>query len=161
MQHQEISPQQRLALSRQAMLRYMQNGNHDLGRPQSHDSNDAHDAYEAPNSGRSHWDILKHTVKVWWHHHPANIAYDMVQPLVKIYAAEHPFKILAVSAGVGAAAVLIKPWRLVSVSALLVSAMRSSNISSVVMTLLTSSIYNATANQSDTNAADNPTQQAD
>jgi hypothetical protein len=156
MQHQDISPQQRLAQSRQAMLRYMQNGKHDIGRPQSFDSHDAHGLPEAPSSSRSNWDILKHTLKVWWHHHPANIAYDMVQPLVKIYATDHPFKILAVSAGVGAAVVLIKPWRLVSVSALLVSAMRSSNISSVVMTMLTTTIYNATANQLDPDAADKP-----
>lgn len=143
-----MSPQQRLALSRQAMLRYMQNGRHDLGNPPGLENNDGygtHDTNDTAGAGRSSWEIFKHTIKVWWHHHPANIACDMVQPLVKIYATDHPYKILAVSAGVGAAVVFIKPWRLVSVSAILLSAIKSSNISSVVMTLLTSSIYNATA----------------
>ena len=144
MTQQNLSPQQRLTASRQAMVRYMQNGNHDLREPPNPNySGDAGQA-DATGPSRGSWAIFKHTVKVWWHHHPANIACEMVQPLVKIYATDHPYKVLAISAGLGAAAVLIKPWRLVSVSALLASAMKTSNISGVVLSMLASSIQSAT-----------------
>ena len=44
---------------------------------------------------------------------------QLVQPIVTSYATVHPFKTLAISAGLGAAVVILKPWRLITLSGLL------------------------------------------
>lgn len=44
---------------------------------------------------------------------------QLVQPVVVSYATAYPFKTLAISAALGAAVVILKPWRLVTIGGLL------------------------------------------
>ena len=55
----------------------------------------------------------------WWQNHPVHDIADMGRPYLQDYAQRHPAKLMAVSAGVGAAVWLAKPWRLVSAAAIL------------------------------------------
>jgi len=55
----------------------------------------------------------------WWQNHPVHDIADMGRPYLQDYAQRHPAKLMAVSAGVGAAVWLVKPWRLVSAAAIL------------------------------------------
>jgi len=55
----------------------------------------------------------------WWQNHPVHDIADIGRPYLQDYAQRHPAKLVAVSAGVGAALWLAKPWRLVSAAAIL------------------------------------------
>ena len=45
-------------------------------------------------------------------------------------------QLLGISAGIGAAAILVKPWRLVSVTGIVVAVFRSTKLSSTLLSLL-------------------------
>ncbi len=44
---------------------------------------------------------------------------DILKPVVASYASSNPIKTLAISAGVGVAIVVLKPWRLITLGSLL------------------------------------------
>lgn len=82
------------------------------------------------------WRTLRRTAKAWWRSHPAHLAVEVGQPMLDKYAATHPLKLLAISAAVGGAVVLVKPWRLISVTGLLIAALRSTQVSGLMSSLL-------------------------
>lgn len=82
------------------------------------------------------WRTLRRTAKAWWRSHPAYMAVEVGQPLLEKYAAANPIKLLAISAAIGGAVVLAKPWRLISVTGLLIAALRSTQVSGLVASLL-------------------------
>ena len=134
------SPQIRLAASRKALSRYMER--HD-GRGDNITSDtlpdsggtqgpDAH-----PNKGRSStWHILTQGLLAWWQHHPLQIAVDIGRPFLNNYARDKPVQMLGIAAGIGAAAILVKPWRLISVTGLVVAALKSTRLSTTLLSLL-------------------------
>ena len=142
----EPTPQERLAISRKAIIWHMTRGDEASptyaadGSRQYKTNDDASDQTGTGHShGDSNWDVIKKTAQAWWHHHPANVAFDVAKPVVESYTRNHPLKVLAIAAGLGAAAIWIKPWRLVSMGGLAVAAMRSTNISGAIFSVLTSS----------------------
>jgi hypothetical protein len=60
----------------------------------------------------------------------------VAQPLLGRYAHSSPFRLLAISAGVGAALVIIKPWRLVSMGGIALATLKSSEFSGLLMSML-------------------------
>ena len=138
------TPQERLTLSRRAIVRHMNREElsgaeaADMAPDQSSDSD-----------GKSHgnWEILKRAVQTWWYHHPAHVALGLARPVVGKYASEHPVQLLALAAAAGAFTVVAKPWRLISLGGLLLSTMKSANITSILLSMLSSS---STANNLDT-----------
>jgi hypothetical protein len=82
------------------------------------------------------WRTLSRTARAWWRSHPAHMAVEVGQPLLEKYAAANPLKLLAISAAIGGAIVLAKPWRLISVTGLLIAALRSTQMSGLVASLL-------------------------
>jgi hypothetical protein len=54
------------------------------------------------------------------------------------YARDNPLKLIGVAATVGAVVVIAKPWRLISVTGVLIAAMRSTQMSSLVASFLSS-----------------------
>lgn len=85
------------------------------------------------------WGVLKHAIQAWWHHHPVSVAYDLARPAIGHYAQDKPFKLLGIAAGVGAAAVLFRPWRLVSLGGVLLATLKSSELSGALHALLSTS----------------------
>lgn len=129
-----LTPQERLALSRKAIFKHMNRHERDHG-----DESDLHaqeSSARAP-SKRGPLGALTQAVRVWWFRHPASSAVELARPLLDDYARAHPFKLLGASAGLGAAAVLVRPWRMVSIGGLLVAAIKSSGLSGVLFSLLT------------------------
>jgi hypothetical protein len=128
------SAQARLAASRKALVRHMagedeHNGLDDAGRDQ---------AYDAPDSSErsSMWQVLTQALMAWWKHHPAHVALDVGRPFLDNYAREKPLQLIGIAAGAGAAAVLVKPWRLVSITGLALALLRSTKISTTLLALL-------------------------
>ena len=131
-----LSPQQRLALSRHALVRHMKpRDDREVHRTEEVES---HDAQSSSVGGK--WLVFKRAMRAWWYHHPANVALDVAKPLVGKYAHQHPMKILAISAGVGAAVVFLRPWRLFSLGGLVLAAMKSSDIAGVVASMFSPSL---------------------
>ena len=141
-----LTPQERLAASRKALVRHM-------SRDARHDSRDERDTPKnqlpqdlenheldssSSNSGfsSSTLRLLKRGLRSWWRHHPANFAVSVAQPLLGRYAHRSPFRLLAISAGVGAALVVIKPWRLVSMGGIALATLKSSEFSGLLMSML-------------------------
>lgn len=135
------SATQRLVDSRKKLVRYMSQGsvgNMSLASP-SEEKEKTIDFTEArqPTVVLGTWNLIKLGANKWWRHHPANIALAVTSPLLKRYAERKPFQLLTISAGAGAAMVLLKPWRLVSIGGLALTALKSSEFSTLVASLLT------------------------
>lgn len=130
-----ITPQERLALTRKALVKHM-NRNH-----RHHEREMAYEANETDATGRARprpFSALKQAVRDWWYRQPASSAVELARPLLGDYARVHPFKLLSAAAAVGAATALIRPWRRMSVGGLLLTAVKSSGLSGVLLSLLTS-----------------------
>jgi hypothetical protein len=95
------------------------------------------DAAELPR-GRHSLSGISRAAKAWWAHQPAHLAVDFARPVLGRYAERQPLKLLGIAAGVGAAAVLLRPWRLISVGAVLLAAVKSVAVPSVLMSMLSS-----------------------
>lgn len=129
----ELTPQARLAMSRRAIVRHM---HHDDHNPENPDPSDPL-LFEAQTTETVNtWGIVKHAVRAWWQHHPVSAALDLAEPVVSRYARDKPFKLLGIAAGAGVAIAVLKPWRLISLGGVMLAAMKSSNISSTIFSIL-------------------------
>ena len=90
------------------------------------------------NDGPEIWYLIKIGLRKWWRHHPANIAVAVATPLLQRYAERKPFQLLALSAGVGAALIISKPWRVISVGSFALATLKSSEFFDLVTSLLAS-----------------------
>ena len=134
----ELTPQERLAITRKAIVRHMNRHRGNVeNQPES-----THEILtdESRVVVRNHGGLSKITsmARMWWHRHPASAAVELASPLLDSYARTHPFKLVGISVAAGALLVVIKPWRMVSASTLLVTAVKSSGLSNTLMTMLSS-----------------------
>lgn len=142
------SPQERLAVSRKALVRHMsRHARGDDGDSRDLAGDQKQNEMTEPDTGRSHsrsgfssdtLRLLKRALSTWWRHHPANFALSVAQPLLGRYASQSPFRLLAISAGVGAALVIVKPWRLMSMGGIALATLKSSQFSGLLMSMLSS-----------------------
>lgn len=151
-----LTPQQRLALSRRALVRQL-NGEGEADRsyqqprhaPEDDDLEYAHHdaAGAAPDEpaptgaggrrDRSVWGaVARGVVQRWWRRHPAHAAGQLARPVLEHYARTEPVKLMAVAAATGAVLVLVKPWRLLSMTAVLAAVLKTSDVADVVNTLM-------------------------
>jgi hypothetical protein len=150
------TPQQRLALSRRALVRQLHGGtdDQDIGRdPSSYQADDdleyAHHDLAAdmpPPGGRDGhargpagnvWLSMGRSVaERWWRRHPAHAVGQLARPLLESYARKKPAKLMAIAAATGAVVVLVKPWRLLSVTAVLAAVLKTSDVADIVNTLM-------------------------
>ena len=136
------SPQSRLAASRKALVRQMAWIN---GRLENNISDDLLETDHGKVSGdtsigrRSIWQVVIQAAVAGWQHHPMHIAFDIGRPFLTKLARDKPGQLLGISAVFGAAAVVVKPWRLVSLTGLVLAALKSTKLSSTLLSLLTRS----------------------
>ncbi len=143
----ELSPGERLAMTRRDIVNFMKQENrhrpaheHTTSGTESAQDSDAADTAEGnePDSDDGTWQMLKRTLSAWWHAHPARLALEVAEPVLHKYAEKHPLKLLAIGAGAGAALVLARPWRLVSLTGVALAALKSSQLSAVAASLIKS-----------------------
>ncbi|MDM0011496.1 hypothetical protein QTH87_03495 [Variovorax sp. J22P168] len=139
-----LTPQQRLARSRRALVDQLQGG-----RPRRDDEFDAYppdegetqatgDGADEPRGAHPFaWtSIARGVARRWWRRHPANAVGQLARPLLDRYARDEPAKLVAAAAATGALVVLIKPWRLLSITAVLAALLKSSDVADMVTTLM-------------------------
>ena len=79
---------------------------------------------------------LQHGLRTWWRHHPAHMGVEMVTPMLSSYAARKPVQYLGIAALVGVVFAIVRPWRLISLTGLIVALAKSSQLSSVLMSAM-------------------------
>jgi hypothetical protein len=138
----ELTPQERLAISRKAIVRHMNRHHRDFEERFDSDMNAVAGITSADMASSEHSVLgrIRYAARMWWHRHPASAAVELARPLLNAYARAHPFNLLGISVATGAALVVVRPWRMISVSALVVSAVKSSGLSNTLFTMLSSFI---------------------
>ncbi len=132
-----LTPAQRLQASRHAISTHLQG--HGRGRRSDADADrpgNQPDTERAPSSGPAWWRMARHALRVWWHNHPAYSAALVAQPVLQRYASDKPLQVVGIAAAAGAAAVLLKPWRLISVGALVAATLKSQDVSRLLVSLM-------------------------
>ncbi|MET3440715.1 hypothetical protein ABIC94_001469 [Variovorax paradoxus] len=143
-----LTPQERLALSRRAIVRHLNDeedeprdharSRHDAAQeddPEMHASGGAN--RESSSRNRRRWaSMARSMTERWWRRHPAHAVGQLARPLLEHYARKEPAKLMAVAAATGAAIVLVKPWRLLSFTAVLAAVLKTSDVADVVNTLM-------------------------
>jgi len=76
-------------------------------------------------------------VRRWWRRHPVHAAGQLARPVLQHYARTRPAELMLGSAALGSALVLLRPWRLVSATAMAALLLKGSDVADVVNTLLT------------------------
>jgi len=94
------------------------------------------DASEASHDAAKWFSRLKRAAITWWRSHPARLGVELATPVLSSYAKRKPGQYLGIAVAVGAVVMLTRPWRLVSMTGLLVALLRSSQLSSVVMSAM-------------------------
>lgn len=135
-----LTPAQRLQASRHAISAHLQGqgsrrGTRSAQADGTPHNNDDFDT-RAPASGPTWWRIARHTLRTWWHSHPAYSAALIAQPVLTRYVSERPLQVVGIAAAVGAVAMVLKPWRLISVGALLAATLKSQDISRLMVSLM-------------------------
>ncbi|RZJ27104.1 MAG: hypothetical protein EOO54_00435 [Haliea sp.] len=103
---------------------------------------DARPEHEEPLQRGSGWSgRLRYATRTWWRHHPAHMAVEMATPVLADYASRRPGRLLAISAALGAAVVVVRPWKLISATGLLVAILKSSQVSTLVMSAMSAADY--------------------
>ena len=135
-------PKERLARSRRAIVQYLEGrekGQHhdepDDGQPQGEPGEQADGAGNARRQ-RGWLGSVKHGVKTWWRYHPAHMALEVATPALETLTRDKPVAVLAVAAATGAALVVLRPWRLISVTTVLLALVKSSQLSSVLLSAM-------------------------
>ncbi|WP_162583606.1 hypothetical protein [Variovorax sp. PBS-H4] len=135
---ESLTPQERLAISRRALVAQLQGRGHG-----AYTSSEQVDEPDAPPVGRETiidriaWAAVgRNVVQRWWRRHPANAAGQLARPLIERYAREQPVKLIAAAAGTGALIVLVRPWRLLSITAVLAAVLKTSDVADLVTTLM-------------------------
>jgi hypothetical protein len=151
---ENLTPQQRIALTRQALMRHMVgNKNADAYANASADTSSAaeqaresmhKDDFNAdgddtmPNDGGLGrlWHNVVHAAASWWRSHPAHMVVEVAEPVLGRMARKSPMKLLGAAAAVGAIVVFARPWRLISMTGLAVAALKSTQVSSLVSSFM-------------------------
>ena len=84
---------------------------------------------------------LKRSAGLWWRHHPAHLAIELATPAISSYAARNPVKFLGAAVGVGALFVVVRPWKLMSVTGLAMTLLKSSQLSGLVMSAMSAADF--------------------
>jgi hypothetical protein len=90
----------------------------------------------AASSGGGWFSRVKSAAKSYWRHHPARMGLQMATPALSAYARQHPGTYIGVAAVAGAVFMIARPWRLISITGVLVALAKSPQLAGVVMSAM-------------------------
>jgi hypothetical protein len=91
---------------------------------------------ESSVRGRGKWRRAKRAARSYWRHHPARMGVQMAAPLLSRYARSRPLAYLGIAAAAGALLMVARPWRLVSVTGVLMALAKSPQLAGLVMSTM-------------------------
>lgn len=136
---------QRLARTRLALVDYAHR--RERRRDPTDESTEAwageesHRREPPPPPGAGWFDRIQYAVRMWWRYHPAQMGLEIATPVLQAYARKKPVQLLAISAGVGAGVMFLRPWRLISVTTVVVALLKSSQLSNLVLSALSAADF--------------------
>lgn len=97
-------------------------------------------AEAAASSGGGGWfDRVRRAARSYWRHHPARLGLQVAEPLLANYARKQPVAYVSIAAAAGAILLIARPWRLISVTGVLVTLAKSPQLAGVVMSAMSGS----------------------
>ena len=84
---------------------------------------------------------IKRALLTWWRHHPAHMGVELATPALSAYARRKPMQFLGISALIGAVIVVTRPWRVISATGIVVALLKSSQLSGLLMSALSSADF--------------------
>ena len=98
-----------------------------------------HEARSGPG-GRAGWfEAIGEALHGWWHHHPARTAVEIARPFLASYARQKPVAYVGAAAVAGAVLLLLRPWKLVSVTGIAFAVLKSPQVAGMIMSALSRS----------------------
>lgn len=139
----------RLDRSRLALIEYVHRKERKPGRAQAQQARGEHEdgeqweaAERAAASGGGGWFTrVSRAAKSYWRHHPARMGVQMATPLLSQFARRKPMAYVGIAAAAGALVMVARPWRLVSVTGVLIALAKSPQLAGVVMSAMQGSDY--------------------
>jgi hypothetical protein len=96
---------------------------------------------EPPSSGGGWFGHLRHAARTWWRYHPAHMAVEIATPLMQNYARRKPLQLLGISLAAGAALTFLRPWKLISLTTIIVAVLKSSQLSHLFTAAMSAADY--------------------
>lgn len=84
---------------------------------------------------------VKRVATAWWRRHPAHLGLELATPALSAYAARKPAQFLGIAAALGAVIMVVRPWRLISLTGLVVAVVKSSQLSSLLMSAMSAADF--------------------
>jgi hypothetical protein len=136
----------RLARTRLAIIEQVQRRERRPGRDRGRDPAQASAQPGEPDTGYEEagegmFGHVRRALGTWWRHHPAHMGVELATPLLAAYAHRKPLQFLGIAAAVGAAVVVLRPWRLISATGILVALVKSSQLSGLVMSAMSAADF--------------------
>lgn len=154
---------EKLARSRQAILEYV------ARRQRKHDPHEVPPPNRAPRDAQTHafadmdWEDdeepyagnggwfghLRHVARTWWRHHPGSMVVELASPLLRNYAQRKPVQLVGISFAAGAVVMFLRPWKLISITGIVVALLKSSQLSHVFTAAMSAADYRKDQNRPD------------
>ncbi|GAB2584677.1 hypothetical protein GCM10027034_16270 [Ramlibacter solisilvae] len=90
----------------------------------------------AGSAGGRRFRRVRSAARSYWRHHPARMGLQMATPLLSQYARRHPLAYLGIAAAAGALLTIARPWRLISVTGILVGLVKSPQLAGLLMSAM-------------------------
>jgi hypothetical protein len=134
----------RLARTRLALIEHVHRKEVRPGRAQAmrargekEDGEQWEAAQAAAASGGGNWfSRIGRAAKSYWRHHPARMGLQVATPLLSQFARRKPVAYVGIAVVAGAVLMVARPWRLVSVTGVLVALAKSPQLAGVVMSAM-------------------------
>lgn len=97
--------------------------------------------WKEPARGAGMFERARQAAGIWWRHHPAHMAVEVATPLLASYAQRKPAQFIGIAVLAGAALTLARPWRLISLTTLLVAAVKATHLPSVLMSAMSAADF--------------------
>ena len=94
---------------------------------------------DPPPEGEGWFALASHALRSWWRYHPAHLAVDLATPALSGYARRKPVQFLGIAAAAGAVFLLARPWKLISVTGVVVALLKSPQVAGLIMSAMSSS----------------------
>ena len=108
------------------------------GQPPEEGMWESHRRANPPGAG-GWFETARDVLQDWWKYHPAHMAVDIARPVLVSYARRKPMQYLGLAALAGAGLFYLRPWKLISVTGVLVAVARSPHVAELVMRAMSSS----------------------
>jgi hypothetical protein len=139
----------KLARSRLAIIEHVHRKESRPGRASAARARGEHEEGEqweaakaAAASGGGGWlTRIQRAAKSYWRHHPARVGLQVAEPVLAAYAQKKPLAYVGVAAAAGAIFMVARPWRLISVTGVLLALVKSPQLAGVVMSAMAGNAF--------------------